>query len=70
MAKRIQDLPLNHKDVVLRVDFNLPLNPDGKIIDDTRIRSSLPTIDYLLKKKCKIILKLQYFNTVISFLNI
>ena len=56
MAKRIQDLPLNHKDVVLRVDFNLPLNPDGKIIDDTRIRSSLPTIDYLLKKKCKIIL--------------
>lgn len=52
----LKDLPLDGKDVILRVDFNVPLSPDGKIIDDTRLKASVPTINYLLKKNCRVIL--------------
>ena len=48
MAKlSIKDLPLNGQRVFIRVDFNVPLK-NGVIGDDTRIRSSLPTIQYAL----------------------
>lgn len=56
MIKLLTELPLEYSDVLVRVDFNLPINPDGKIIDDTRIKATVPTIKYLLEKKCKIIL--------------
>ncbi len=57
MAKlTIEDLPLTGKKVVIRVDFNVPLNKDGSIADDTRIRESIPTIDYALKKGAAVIL--------------
>ena len=46
----IQDLPLTGKKVLIRVDFNVPLNKDGTIADDTRIRESLPTIQYALQQ--------------------
>ncbi len=46
---------LKNKRVLVRVDFNVPLK-NGKIINDSRIKSSIPTIEYLLKKKAKIIL--------------
>ncbi len=53
----IRDLDLQHKHVFIRVDFNVPLSDDGsEITDDTRIRETLPTIEYALKHKAKVIL--------------
>lgn len=46
----LQDLPLKGKKVLIRVDFNVPFDEEGHIADDTRIRSSLPTIQYVLKQ--------------------
>ncbi|HEX3663084.1 MAG TPA: phosphoglycerate kinase [Acidobacteriaceae bacterium] len=58
MAKlSIRDLDLAHKHVFMRVDFNVPLTEDGsEITDDTRIQETLPTIEYALRHKAKLIL--------------
>jgi phosphoglycerate kinase len=58
MAKlSIRDLKLENKHVFIRVDFNVPLTEDGKeITDDTRIVATLPTIEYALRHKAKVIL--------------
>jgi phosphoglycerate kinase len=53
----IRDLDLAHKHVFMRVDFNVPLSEDGsEITDDTRIKETLPTIEYALRHKAKLIL--------------
>ena len=53
----IRDIELHNKHVFIRVDFNVPLSDDGKeITDDTRIAATLPTIEYALKHRAKVIL--------------
>ncbi|MBI5555988.1 MAG: phosphoglycerate kinase [Elusimicrobia bacterium] len=57
MAKmNITDVDLSNKKVLIRVDFNVPLDKQQNITDDTRIKETLPTIKYLLGKKCSLVL--------------
>lgn len=53
--KTIKDITLSGKTVLVRADYNVPLTKDGKIADDYRIKKSLPTLEYLLKQDCKVI---------------
>lgn len=46
----VKDINLKDKKVIVRVDFNVPLNKERKITDDRRIREALPTIQYILQK--------------------
>ena len=52
----LKDYVLEGKKVLLRVDYNVPLNSNLKITNDRRIRESIPTIQYLLDQKAKIII--------------
>ncbi|MEO5949883.1 MAG: phosphoglycerate kinase [Candidatus Saccharimonadales bacterium] len=52
----IRDVPLEHQTVLMRADYNVPLNAKGEIDDDLRIRASLPTIEYLLERGCKVVI--------------
>ncbi|MCF6157650.1 MAG: phosphoglycerate kinase [wastewater metagenome] len=52
----IRDIDVRKKKVLVRTDYNVPLDEEGEITDDTRIRATLPTIDYLLDEKAKVII--------------
>lgn len=57
MKLSIRDLDLNNKHLFIRVDFNVPLADGGhSITDDTRIRETLPTIEYAIRHHAKVIL--------------
>ncbi len=57
MAKlSLRALPVKGKRVLVRVDFNVPLDQDLRVTDDTRIKASLPTLNYLLQEGAKLIL--------------
>lgn len=53
--KTIRDVPLEHKTVLLRADYNVPLAADGSIADDYRITQSLPTLRFLMQAGCRVV---------------
>jgi len=56
MKKSIQDYNVNNKRILVRCDFNIPLNDKGEITDDSRIKAALPTIEYIIKNGGKPVL--------------
>lgn len=54
--KTLQDFNLKNKRVLVRCDFNVPLDDRGNILDDYRIKKAIPTIEYLINKEAKVIL--------------
>ena len=56
MKKTIRDIDVSGKRVFVRVDYNVPMNAELKIMDDTRIVSTLPTINYLVEHGARVIL--------------
>jgi len=62
MKKCLQNMYVDKKKIILRVDYNIPVQ-NGIILDDSKIKGSLETINYLLEKNCRIII-LSHFGKI------
>ena len=60
--KFLNSAKIKDKRVLLRLDLNVPLDEEGKIIDDNRIKKSLPTINYILKQHPKQIIIISHLG--------
>lgn len=56
MLKTIRDFEVKNKRLLVRCDFNVPLDAKGGVIDDFKIKNSIPTVEYLIKKNARVIL--------------
>ncbi len=54
--KTVRNINLNGKTVLVRADYNVPVDEKGRITDDYRVKKSLPTIQYLLDQNCKVVI--------------
>src|SRR3989338_7033925 len=54
--KTVRDIELKNKSVLVRADFNVPLDSEGRITDDARIVKTLPTLQYILSQNAKLVL--------------
>lgn len=52
----VRDVPISGRTVLLRADYNVPLDDGGKIEDDYRLRMSIPTLRYLVTQRCKVVI--------------
>ena len=60
--RTIKDIDFDNKKVIIRVDFNVPIDEKGEIISDNRIRESLPTIKYILEHNAKQIILMSHLG--------
>jgi 3-phosphoglycerate kinase len=60
--RTIKDMNFDYKRVIVRVDYNVPLDADGNITSDNRIRESLPTIKYILEHNCRQIILMSHLG--------
>lgn len=60
--KTIKDFNFDNKRVLIRVDYNVPIDDNGKIVSDTRIKESIPTIKYILEHNAKQILLMSHLG--------
>jgi phosphoglycerate kinase len=60
--RTIKDMNLDNKRVLIRVDYNVPLDTEGNITSDTRIRESIPTIKYVLEHNCKQVILMSHLG--------
>jgi len=60
--KSVSSVPVAHQSILMRVDFNVPLNEQGEVQDDFRIKQVLPTINYLLEKEAEKIILISHLG--------
>lgn len=54
--KTIRDVPLDNRTVLVRADFDVPIDATGAIMNDLRIKATLPTLNHLLDRGCKVVI--------------
>ena len=60
--KKLKEFSVINKRVLVRCDLNVPLNKDGEILDDFRIKQTLPTIKYLIDNICLLIENSKFYE--------